>query len=1102
MSKETLHALIDEKIYENLEGDIGGENLNEILNDIVDEMPDANPEGEATETLEKIQIGDTVYGIPQETVDQTPTQGHTNPVSSGGVYTALQGKQDNIDSSHKLSADLVQDGSTNKVVTQTEKNTWNAKQNALTFDNEPTANSNNPVKSGGVKTALDAKAPSTNIAKSALASDVQTSLGKADSAIQSVEVNGNPVPTDQNKAVNISIPQMTGASASAAGSAGLVPAPAAGDEDKVLKGDGTWADERDIVSANATQVPYTQNASATIDQNRILQLEIPQGTPGHNPNLGTFLDTDSANWPSTNIQDGDFIVVVHTDVTPRTSTMYTWNGSAWTDTLRDAGATFASGEVVSNVNIINDLTTGGVNDVLSAEQGMVAGAGWQKISYSENTPGYLNSSGSISGTSSTTIHVESYSVSENQVILILTKLAAADTMCWFYDSNGTKIKNSVIKGIVSSVSFGFAIVPHNAVTMKISCMNNFTSVVKVSNGISLFQMNDVTNVLTIEELVENDYFSDAIRKLNSIFITGFENSPSYTDEGTCYIGFNSGNKSGSTSGTQMFSYPVQAGQVFLIDCYSLSSSAATIAFYNSSTIGSDSYMSDFSIAGSGVDEHLFIIVPKDAVLICISFNPSASHAFRVRKSVTGIPLDKYIDLSVVDELSLQVSSMQNDVDKGVAVYNNLQYDYYEIGEPIEPSTTATNLYIARDRELVSPGNSVWRIYAFTPSEQDRWLRIKQYVYTSSVSVGGAFLVDNTNELVAGTTIPESDILIGANSSTPKTIDKSVFVPAGRILCVSHSTYSTQNYCNVYNTVFGSGVINDMQNDIQELQDNIDETVENIIDGKLGVDAIPDVENPLAVIKETAGYTAIFRTMGVIGGSMSTGFHSYTTGSVSSNMPQFSSLQFMARLCGATGYNFSRGGISAHSWPQNDMIDSFDNNHLCQMYLIQLGNNDLAYHETHPDYTLGTTADLPGNNGVWTDTFYGNMGRILNSIRTLQPRAYVFLSTFLARYGTVPIDFDYNQAIRNIVEYYTANNGANRPEGDELHYYLIDIYNFGEPYTYYQSGIHTGTTRGSHLVATGYLHWAYEYCTYIDWIIKNNMSDFNDVAFVGTDDYYE
>jgi uncharacterized protein (TIGR02145 family) len=40
----------------------------------------------------------------------------------------------------------------------------------------------------------------------------------------------------------VTIPEMTGATSAANGVAGLVPAPAAGDEDKVLKGDGTWGE--------------------------------------------------------------------------------------------------------------------------------------------------------------------------------------------------------------------------------------------------------------------------------------------------------------------------------------------------------------------------------------------------------------------------------------------------------------------------------------------------------------------------------------------------------------------------------------------------------------------------------------------------------------------------------------------------------------------------------------------------------------------------------------------------------------------------------------------------------------------------------------------
>ena len=43
-------------------------------------------------------------------------------------------------------------------VTAVKKAEWDAKQSALTFDNAPTENSNNPVKSGGIYTALQGKA--------------------------------------------------------------------------------------------------------------------------------------------------------------------------------------------------------------------------------------------------------------------------------------------------------------------------------------------------------------------------------------------------------------------------------------------------------------------------------------------------------------------------------------------------------------------------------------------------------------------------------------------------------------------------------------------------------------------------------------------------------------------------------------------------------------------------------------------------------------------------------------------------------------------------------------------------------------------------------
>ena len=81
----------------------------------------------------------------------TETADHYAPLSVGGDQrnVALEGHTHNLDN--------ITDGTTYKKVTQRQINIWDDKQNALTFDDTPTAGSNNPVKSGGIKTALDGK---------------------------------------------------------------------------------------------------------------------------------------------------------------------------------------------------------------------------------------------------------------------------------------------------------------------------------------------------------------------------------------------------------------------------------------------------------------------------------------------------------------------------------------------------------------------------------------------------------------------------------------------------------------------------------------------------------------------------------------------------------------------------------------------------------------------------------------------------------------------------------------------------------------------------------------------------------------------------------
>ena len=88
------------------------------------------------------------------TFDTEPTAGSTNPVTSGGVKTALDGKADKVTGA--VAGDLASlDASGN--LTDSGKKLADL-QDKLTFDAAPTAGSTNPVTSGGVKTALDGKA--------------------------------------------------------------------------------------------------------------------------------------------------------------------------------------------------------------------------------------------------------------------------------------------------------------------------------------------------------------------------------------------------------------------------------------------------------------------------------------------------------------------------------------------------------------------------------------------------------------------------------------------------------------------------------------------------------------------------------------------------------------------------------------------------------------------------------------------------------------------------------------------------------------------------------------------------------------------------------
>lgn len=76
--------------------------------------------------------------------------------SSSLATVATTGSYNDLSNKPTIPGNLSQlsDDATHRTVTDAEKTAWGNKQNALTFDDVPTANSNNPVKSGGVFNSL------------------------------------------------------------------------------------------------------------------------------------------------------------------------------------------------------------------------------------------------------------------------------------------------------------------------------------------------------------------------------------------------------------------------------------------------------------------------------------------------------------------------------------------------------------------------------------------------------------------------------------------------------------------------------------------------------------------------------------------------------------------------------------------------------------------------------------------------------------------------------------------------------------------------------------------------------------------------------------
>lgn len=243
------------------------------------------------------------------------------------------------------------------------------------------------------------------------------------------------------------------------------------------------------------------------------------------------------------------------------------------------------------------------------------------------------------------------------------------------------------------------------------------------------------------------------------------------------------------------------------------------------------------------------------------------------------------------------------------------------------------------------------------------------------------------------------------------------------------------------------------------------------------------EKPLDRIVDDGGFCSVFRTIGVIGDSLSSGeFESMSEEGVKAyhDYFEYSWGQYIARAAGINVFNFSRGGMTAKRFYESytrEVVFWYPEK-MCQAYIIALGVNDMN-HGT----PLGSTADIdPENFNKNADTLAGWLGRIIARIKTLQPQARFFLVS-RPKDGTTEGNLkseSHAKLMNELAEYFDYT-------------YVIDLCKYGPVY---DAEFKKNFYLGGHMNPAGYILTAKMIMSYIDFIIRNDLESFSQVGFIG------
>ena len=248
------------------------------------------------------------------------------------------------------------------------------------------------------------------------------------------------------------------------------------------------------------------------------------------------------------------------------------------------------------------------------------------------------------------------------------------------------------------------------------------------------------------------------------------------------------------------------------------------------------------------------------------------------------------------------------------------------------------------------------------------------------------------------------------------------------------------------------------------------------------------EQPLDQIVTGGGFCGIFRKIVCVGDSLSSGeMEGMMDGKrIYHDMYEYSWGQFMARDIGAEVYNCSRGGMTAKAYVESfaDERGFWDEKYSAQGYIIALGVNDMA-RVIEGEMEYGSLADVhvdaPEEK---SHTFVGSYAAILSRYQKMVPKAKFFLMTMPSHHMDDALGQYYDKHQKTMYELAELFENC----------YVLDFRKYAPDYnaefkkTFYLAG---------HMNAAGYRLTALMVESYIDYLIRHNVDDFRQIAFVGT-----